>query len=90
MTSEDYDIWVLVDSERLHAPDPVLEPIGPTPFAGTGLGPLQIYSLFGPRRLHPPFDDGWMLLGFFRSSGALAQIHRLPASFDDEEARAVQ
>jgi hypothetical protein len=87
VTTEEYDVWIIADAERLHAPEPVQQPVDPAPYAGAGLHPMMIFHLFGPKRLHPPFEDGWVLLGFFRSSRALAQVHQLPASFDDEDAR---
>jgi hypothetical protein len=87
VTSEEYDVWVVVDSERIHQPDPKRVPIDPATVDITGLHPLKIFDLFGPQRLQPPFEDGWVLLGFHSTAHYLGQIHQLPTSFGDEDAR---
>ena len=87
VTTEEYDIWVILDAERIHQPDPSRIPIDPATIDISGLHPLKIFHLFGPRRLQPPFQDGWVLLGFHATARYLGQIHQLPASFDDAAAR---
>ena len=87
VTAEEYDVWVIVDSEQIHRPDPTRVPIDPATVDLAGLNPLKIFSLFGPQRLQPPFADGWVLLGFHGAAGYLGQIHQLPPSFDDAQAR---
>ncbi|WP_034267810.1 hypothetical protein [Actinospica robiniae] len=87
VTTEEYDVWVIVDSEHIHEPDPSRAPIDPASVDTTGMHPLKIFKLFGPHRMHPPFEDGWVLLGFHATARYLGQIHQLPASFDDAQAR---
>lgn len=87
VTAEEYDVWIIVDSEHIHQPDPSRVPIDPTSVDITDMHPLKIFKLFGPHRMHPPFEDGWVLLGFHATARYLGQIHQLPASFDDEQAR---
>jgi hypothetical protein len=87
VTTAGYDVWVIVDSERIHQPDPTRIPIDPASVNIAGLHPLKIFDLFGPQRLQPPFEDGWILLGFPGTAHYLGQINQLPASFGDEDAR---
>lgn len=87
VTAEEYEVWVIVDAERIHEPDPSRIPIDPATIDIKGLHPLKIFKLFGPQRLQPPFHDGWVLLGFHATAHYLGQIHQLPDAFGDAEAR---
>lgn len=87
VTAEEYYVWVISDSERIHQPDPTRIPIDPATVDITKLQPLKIFDLFGPQRLQPPFEDGWVLLGFHAAARYLGQIHELPTAFSDDDAR---
>jgi hypothetical protein len=87
VTAEEYEVWVIVDAERLRQPDPSRVPIDPATIDIKGLNPLKIFKHFGPQRLQPPFHDGWVLLGFHATARYHGQIHQLPDGFDDAEAR---
>lgn len=72
VTTEEYDVWLVADTERLHArPDPV----EPNP---TTLNPMQVDLQFSPDRLRHPYRDGVVLLGFHRELRCLLRLHELP------------
>jgi hypothetical protein len=93
VTTEEYDVWLVVDSELLHTPPPSRAPAtSPEPTPGkvdvSALQPMQIDRLFAPDSLTPPFRDGWVLLGFHRLAKRLVRLHELPDTFAETTASA--
>lgn len=87
VTTEEYDVWVVADTELLHASPP--PPPAPAEVDPASLSPMQLNRIFAPDRLRPPYRDGWVLLGFHRGARRLVRLHELPESVTDEAVRAL-
>jgi hypothetical protein len=93
VTTEEYDVWLVVDSELLHTPSPSRAPAAspepaPSEVDLDALQPMQVDRLFGPDRLTPPLRDGWVLLGFHRLAKRVVRLHELPDTFSETTASA--
>lgn len=90
-TTEDDDVWLVVDRERLRpdraATDSAADPeaVDLSAIDWSQLGVLQTSKYFLPDRLRPPYRDGWALLGFLRSGRYLARVHEVPESLGETE-----
>ncbi|WP_156178919.1 hypothetical protein [Saccharothrix sp. ST-888] len=87
VTTEEYDVWVVADTELLHASPP--PPPDPGDVDLASMSPMQLNRLFAPDRLRPPYRDGWVLLGFHRNAHYLTRLHELPESFTDKTVTAL-
>ncbi|WP_037601221.1 hypothetical protein [Streptacidiphilus rugosus] len=76
VTTEEYDVWLVVDGELLHT----IPPPAPRPDEVdlSQLNFMQLNVVFAPERLKPPHQDGWVLLGLLRMTGRLVRLHELP------------
>jgi hypothetical protein len=82
VTTEEYDVWIVADTELLRTPPPA--PANPNDVDLASLSPMQLNRIFAPDRLRPPHRDGWVMLGFHRNARYLTRLHELPESFTDK------
>ncbi|MEU0740339.1 hypothetical protein [Streptomyces sp. NPDC006134] len=76
VTTEEYDVWLVVDRDRIQTPPP------PSPdieaFRAATRRKQELEKRCAPERLEQPLDDGWVLLAFHRHTKNLRRLHEIP------------
>ncbi|MER5937870.1 hypothetical protein ABT121_11165 [Streptomyces sp. NPDC001928] len=76
VTTEEYDVWLVVDRERIKTPPP--PPPDMEAFRAATRRKQELEKLYAPERLEQPLDDGWVLLAFHRHTKNLRRLHEIP------------
>jgi hypothetical protein len=76
VTTEEYDVWLVVDRERIKTPPP--PPPDVEAFRAATRRKQEIEKRYAPDRLEQPLDDGWVLLAFHRHTKNLRRLHEVP------------
>ncbi|WP_327351026.1 hypothetical protein [Streptomyces sp. NBC_01304] len=76
VTTEEYDVWLVVDRDRIRQPLPPPPDIEAARAATRRR--LELEERYAPERLTPPLDDGWVLLAFDRHTVHLKRLHEIP------------
>ncbi|GGZ30814.1 hypothetical protein [Streptomyces poonensis] len=77
VTTEEYDVWLVVDRERIKTPPP--PPPDIEKFRAATRAKQELEKRYAPERLEQPLDDGWVLLAFHRHTMNLRRLHEIPA-----------
>lgn len=76
VTTEEYDVWLVVDQERIQAPPP--PPPDMEAARAATRRKQELEKRYTPERLEQPLDDGWVLLAFHRHTINLRRLHEIP------------
>ncbi|MFF4805675.1 hypothetical protein ACFY1U_46125 [Streptomyces sp. NPDC001351] len=76
VTTEEYDVWLVVDRERIKTPPP--PPPDIEAFRAAMRRKQELERRYAPERLEQPLDDGWVLLAFHRHTKNLRRLHEIP------------
>ncbi|SDO37704.1 hypothetical protein SAMN04487981_110164 [Streptomyces sp. cf386] len=79
VTTEEYDVWLVVDRERIKTPPP--PPPDVEAFRAATRRKQELEKRYAPERLEEPLDDGWVLLAFHRHTKNLRRLHEIPDEF---------
>jgi hypothetical protein len=76
VTTEEYDVWLVVDRERIKLPPP--PPPDIEAFRAATRRKQELEKRYAPERLEQPLGDGWVLLAFHRHTMNLRRLHEIP------------
>jgi hypothetical protein len=76
VTTEEYDVWLVVDRDRIQTPPP--PPPDIEAFRAATRRKQEFEKRYVPERLEQPLGDGWVLLAFHRHTKNLRRLHEIP------------